>query len=168
MKREIKEYCKACIKCAIDKPAIHRDPSNPLPVADAPFSTIAIDFIGPLNQNPTLGNNCVMVVTDYLTKWVEAIPLPDQKAETTAFAVVKHIITRHGSPRTILTDRGTNFTSKLFSSICKYLGVDRKFTTAENKKFAPKSQGPYRITKINTNSTVEIIDCNFENPFYFL
>jgi len=68
MKREIKEYCKACIKCAINKPAIHRDPSNPLPVADAPFSTIAIDFIGPLNQNPTLGNNCVMVVTDYLTK----------------------------------------------------------------------------------------------------
>ena len=105
-------------------------PLHPLQIANAPFETIAIDFLGPFKPKSTQGNSYIMIVTDYFTKWVEAILLPDQKAKTTARALVKPIISRHGSPKTILTDRGTNFTSKIFSSICSYLGIYRKLTTA--------------------------------------
>ena len=131
MRNEIKEYCKACVKCAeTSKRTTHSDPLKPLEIADAPFSVIAIDFLGPFNPASRKGNSNIMVVADYLTKWFEAIPLPDQTAFTTSKALIKHIVSRHGLPKAILTDKGSNFTSILFTEICKELGIDRKLTTA--------------------------------------
>ena len=78
-----------------------------------------------------------MIVTDSLTKWVEAIPLPNNLASTTAKALIDRIISRHGAPKAILTDRGTNFTSNIFKNICLYFGIDRRLTTA----FHPQTDG---------------------------
>ena len=138
MRENIKEYCTACIKCATTSKKInHRAPLHPLEIADAPFSVIAIDFLGPFTPMSVQGNSYIMVVTDYLTKWVEAIPLPDQTADTTSQALLKHIIARHGTPRAILTDQGSNFTSKLFANICVYFKIKRKLTTA----YHPQTDG---------------------------
>jgi hypothetical protein len=45
---------------------------------------------------------------------VEAVALKDQKALTTAQCVFDTVVTRHGMPTAIFSDRGTNFTSNLF------------------------------------------------------
>ncbi|KZS09750.1 Uncharacterized protein APZ42_025940 [Daphnia magna] len=65
------------------------------------------------------GNNHVLVITDYFTKWVEVIALPDQTAMKTSKALMDKVILNHGSPKAIVTDQGSNFTSELFSSLCK-------------------------------------------------
>ena len=46
---------------------------------------------------------------DYLTKWVEAFPIKDQKAETVARVLVDEVIYHHGAPERLLSDRGSNF-----------------------------------------------------------
>ncbi|KZR95860.1 Uncharacterized protein APZ42_010132, partial [Daphnia magna] len=46
-------------------------------------------------------------------------------------------IVRHGMPKAIVSDRGTNFTSKLFRYFCKKLKIDQRLTTAYN----PASNG---------------------------
>lgn len=77
------------------------------------------------------------MVTDYFSKWVEAIPLPNQTAEVTADALLKMVIHRHGPPRAIVSDRGPNFTSKVFRAFCRTFNIKHKLTTAYN----PASNG---------------------------
>ena len=99
MLQEIKDYCRACVRCAeTSKRVINRPPPHPLQIADAPFSVIAIDFLRPINSPLIKGNSYIMVITDYLTKWVEAIPLQNQKAKTTSRALISHVVARHGPP----------------------------------------------------------------------
>ena len=51
-----------------------------------PFEMLGMDFVGALPETER-GNKYLLVVSDYFTKWAEAIPFPDQKAVTTARAL---------------------------------------------------------------------------------
>ena len=68
----------------------------------------------------TDGNRYVACFLDYLTKWVEAFAIPDQRAETITKLFVENIICRHGVPEQLLSDRGTNFLSDLIQGV--YIG----------------------------------------------
>ena len=75
------------------------------------------------------GNKYILVICDYFTKWVEAIPIPNQEASTVAESVVTKFICVFGVPLQIHTDQGTNFESKLFQEICRLLGLKKTRTT---------------------------------------
>ena len=60
-----------------------------------------------------VGIKYLVVFLDYLTKWVEAYPVPDQRAETIGRLLVENILCRHGLPEELLSDRGANFLSAL-------------------------------------------------------
>jgi transposase InsO family protein len=70
------------------------------------------------------------VITDYFSRWVEAVALKNKIALTTAQCVFETIVERHGMPKTIVSERGTNFTSSLFRYFCTKLQMKPKFTTA--------------------------------------
>ena len=55
----------------------------------------------------------VLVYTDYVTKWVEAKPLPRATEQTVVNFLFEEILVRFGVPREIVTDQGAQFTSKL-------------------------------------------------------
>ena len=99
-----------------------------MPVQERPFDKVAIDILGPLRHTPR-NMKYVLVMTDYLTRWVEAVVLPTITAQTVADAFVDQIICRHGAPRVLLTDRGTNFVSHLFTNVCKIVGIGRQLTS---------------------------------------
>ena len=54
-----------------------------------------MDFAGPYCTTKA-GNRFVLVFVDWFTKWVEAVALPDQKAETVVKCFYDRIICRHG------------------------------------------------------------------------
>lgn len=74
------------------------------------------------------GNNCILVITDLLTKWVEVYALPDETAETVSNCVVD-FISRHGCPERIITDQGPNFESNLFKKLCQDFNILKNHTT---------------------------------------
>lgn len=82
----------------------------------------------------TKGNKYVLVFTDHLTKYAELVALSDQTAETVARAFVDKIVLRHGVSRQLLTDRGTNFVSRLMRDIFELLGVDKRQTTPYHRE----------------------------------
>ena len=137
MRADIEQYVKACATCQANKKMPNRPLLHPHELATAPFEVIGIDFLGPIKPLSANGNSYVLVIVDYFSKWVEAIPLPDQKATTTASALYKCIIQRHGMPKAIISDRGTNFTSKLFEEFCQFFGINHRLTTA----YHPASNG---------------------------
>ena len=104
--------------------------------AGGPMERVHLDFLGPLPKT-TRGNQCVLMVVDQFTKWVECIPLADQTAETTARAVVDHVFMRLGIPFEIFTDQGRNFESRLFTEMCKVLHIYKARTTP----YRPSSNG---------------------------
>jgi hypothetical protein len=89
-----------------------------------------MDFMGPFKPPSSNGNKYIMVVTDYFSKYVEVRALPDQTAITTADAFLEMIVRRHGTPKAIVSDRGVNFTSKIFQRLCKSLGIKQKLATS--------------------------------------
>jgi transposase InsO family protein len=138
MRNEIKDYCAACHECALGKTSPHfkKAPLKPLPVPSEPFERVSMDIVGPLKSTRN-GNLYILVLIDNLTKWPEAFAIPNQTAETVAKIFVEQIICRHGMPKTLLTDRGTNFLSRLFQEICKLLRIDRLLTTS----YKPSTNG---------------------------
>ena len=71
------------------------------------------------------GNQYLVAFLDYLTKWVEAYPVPNQQAETIACLLVENIVCRHGVPEELLSDRGANFLSDLILQMCSLLGMKK-------------------------------------------
>jgi hypothetical protein len=92
---------------------------------------------------------------DQFTKWVEAVALPDQTAETVARAAVDHFFVRFGCPLEIVTDQGTNFTSQLFTELCQWLGITKKRTSA----YHPSANG--QVERMN-KTIMQTIRCNLE------
>ena len=65
---------------------------------------------------------------DHFTKWITAVPLPNQETKTVANALIEYIISVFGLPREIYTDQGSNFESKLFQELCDLLGIQKSCT----------------------------------------
>lgn len=128
-RRSVKNFCAACAVCSKRDGTgirIHAElqPSHP----GAPFNRVGLDILGPFPRS-TLNNRYVLVLMDYFTKWPEAIPVPNQTAETVAEALVANVFSRFGTPGEIHTDQGRNFESRLFKEVLSRLGVKRTRST---------------------------------------
>uniref|UniRef100_A0A8C5P6E7 Uncharacterized protein n=1 Tax=Leptobrachium leishanense TaxID=445787 RepID=A0A8C5P6E7_9ANUR len=79
-----------------------------------------------------------MVVVDRHTKMAHFVPVSSlPTAEKTADLFYHHIFRLHGVPSSIISDRGTQFTSKLWSAFCGILKIKICLSSA----FHPQSNG---------------------------
>ena len=137
MFKDVEHWCRTCIDCAMRKRPRnhHKAPLLPIPV-EGPFDRVAMDILGPL---PTThdGNRYVIVFSDYYTGWPEAYALPSVEAPRIAQLLVDEILARHSAPRTLLSDRGSNFLASIVKSICDIMNTRRTHTTA----YHPQTDG---------------------------
>ena len=120
--KDVDEFCRSCCECQKTSPGRRAvAPLVPLPVIEVPFERITMDIIGPLPRSRS-GNRYVLVVCDYATRWPEAAPLRSIDAEHVAEELMT-LFSRVGVPREILTDQGSNFTSKLLTEVYKMLHI---------------------------------------------
>jgi hypothetical protein len=75
----------------------------------------------------------MLIAVDKFTKWVEAAPVTTQDS-TAAINFIKSIVFRFGVPHNIITDNGTNFTSKEFKNYCESMGIKLKFAYVAHPK----------------------------------
>ena len=146
MRSDVRRFCRGCLNCATWKGPGRgiRPPLQPIPVK-GPFHRVGVDILQlPLTSS---GNKYLVVFLDYLTKWVEAYPVPDQRAETIARLLVENIVCRHGVPEELLSDRGANFLSDLILEMCSLLGI-RKVNTSG---YHPQTDG--LVEKFNSTIT---------------
>ena len=119
--QDVRRYCETCKECQLHGGRGGRAPLIRLPIIGEPFKRIAMDVVGPLPRTRR-GNRFILVLSDYATRYPEAIPLRNITANKVAEALID-IFARHGIPEEILTDQGTNFTSTLLGELYKLLGV---------------------------------------------
>lgn len=129
VRRDCRKWSQTCTDCQRNK--ITRHTSSPLsqfPLSSDRFSHIHMDIVGPLPCSYDY-RYCLTVI-DRFTRWPEAFPLVDITAESCARAFISGWVARFGCPNTITTDRGRQFESQLFKSICSLIGATHRPTTA--------------------------------------
>lgn len=88
------------------------------------FDVWGIDFMGPFP--PSYGNLYILVVVDYISKWVEAAAYPTNDAKVVMRFLHKHVFTRFGTPRAIISDEGTHFVNKILAGLLAKYDVKHK------------------------------------------
>ena len=128
MRGDVSRWNRACITCATYSTGkTIRPPLTPTPVA-GPFDRIGVDVLQlPRSED---GNQYAVVFMDYLTKWPEVVATTDQSAATIARLLVEEVISRHGVPSEILSDRGKAFLSGLMKEVEQLLGFHKVNTSA--------------------------------------
>ena len=138
MKAQVATFVKACTSCNRNKP-LNCKPTSllmPLQIPDAPWSSISVNFI--TNLPLSNGANAIMVVVDRFTKWAEFFPCSKFiTAQGAASIFLKEVFSRHGLPKEIISDQGTQFVLLFFSLLTKALDIKQCLLSA----FHPQSNG---------------------------
>ena len=92
-----------------------------MPIIDEPFRQIVMDVVGPLPKTRK-GNQYILVVCDYATKYPEVFPLWMFAAPVVAEKLIE-MFAHYGIPQKNLTNQGTNYTSQLLQKPYELLGV---------------------------------------------
>ncbi|KAI5094884.1 hypothetical protein C0J45_14959, partial [Silurus meridionalis] len=120
---DVQKYCTTCPTCQQTSAVRRRDsaPLQPLPVISIPFQRIAMDIVGLLEKSST-GYQYILIISDYATRYPEAFPLHSITTPKIINALIQ-LFSWVGIPEEILTDQGTNFTSRLMKHLHRQLGI---------------------------------------------
>lgn len=146
MKATIEQFIRNCHICKRAKAP--RDGYSglltPIPIPDRPWTDISMDFVTGLPESK--GNNAILMVVDRFSKMHHYISCSASDegttAEETARMLIDHVWKLHGLPTTIISDRGPQFVSLVWESLCKMLKIKAKLSTA----FHPESDGQSEIS----------------------
>jgi len=102
---------------------------HPLTIPEGPWKEISIDIIGLLPKSNE--KNAIVVIVDRFTKmiWLK-VTITNMSSEEIAKIYWNEIWKLHEVPRTILSDRGPQFTSRFMEDLTKALGTQWMLLTA--------------------------------------
>ena len=155
MAREVNEYCSKCVVCQQAKlPTPTCAPTTNIPIGRL-WKMIAVDV---LEVPKSVHNNIyLLVIQDYFTKWVEAIPLPDQTASRITAEIVR-LFAVYSIPDILHSDQGTNFESTIFQQTLEAFGINKRRTTA----YHPQCDG--MVERVN-RSLLQLLKAYVEKDY---
>jgi transposase InsO family protein len=126
--------CQACCRGKVTaQPAA---PVQPIAVPAKRFSHVHLDLVGPLPVAAD-GSTYLLTMVDRTTRWLEAALMRTMEAAVCADAFIAVRVTRFGVPATVTTDRGRQFSSAVWSTLCQRLNIQHIETTT----YHPQSNG---------------------------
>jgi hypothetical protein len=126
---DVRHYCRSCTICQ-KRRAPPKRPHHPLQQdrVGEPMQRLTVDILS-FDRPTARGNRYILVAVDTLTKWAEAMPLADERAETVAAALVEQVVCRLGIPAQLHSDQGRQFEAAVFQQMCQLLGIRKTRTT---------------------------------------
>ena len=85
------------------------------------FDCWSIDFIGPLSSS--FSKEYILLVVDYVSKWVEVVTTPTNDAKTVIKFLKKNIFSRFGVPRVLISDGGSHFCNAQLKKVLEHYNV---------------------------------------------
>ena len=103
MKKEVEEYVKKCARCQLKLK--RKVPMAITTTTRHCFEKCALDIIGPKIEK-VFGSKYILTVQDDLSKFLVAVPIPQQDVESVAKEFVFNIVLQFGALAHFLTDQG--------------------------------------------------------------
>ena len=134
--KDCTEWVKLCDRCQKigNMSSINEMPLRGILVVQN-FDVWGIDFMGPFPSS--FGNLYILLVVDYVSKWVEAIACPRNDANTVVSFLQKDILSKFRTPRTIISDGGSHFANKIFAKLMSRYGIKHIMSLA----YHPQTNG---------------------------
>lgn len=138
IRKTIARYIRNCETCQRIKPVRHA-PYGYLKALEIPqkrWESISLDLITGLPISNSF--DAVLVVVDRLTKMAHFIPC-NSNLDSQIFARIYRdsVFRLHGLPESVISDRGSIFTSKYTTDLCRLLNIKSRLSTA----FHPQTDG---------------------------
>ncbi|KAD3640135.1 hypothetical protein E3N88_29358 [Mikania micrantha] len=147
MKKDIATYVCKCLTCLCVK-AEHQRPFGLLqPLEISVWEQISMDFITKLPKTPR-GHDAIWVIVDRLTKSAHFLAIrEDYNTNRLAKLYLDEILSRHGVEISIISDRDSRFTSRVWQMFQKALGSQPNLSTA----YHPQTDG-------QTERTIQVLE----------
>ena len=142
--REVASYVNKCVTCKQRKMKKNMPPLQEMDQSTIPFEKIAVDMCGPYPDSLD-GNKYLLTVIDTYTGWPEMFAVEDKRAETVGKKILEEVISRHGCPKTILSDNGPEFVNEIIAEICKTLKTARITTSVYRPQANGKIERMHRV-----------------------
>ena len=113
------------------------------------FDVWGMDFMGPFPAS--FGNIYILLVVDYVSKWVEAASCPQNDANTVVGFLQINILSIFGTPRTIISDGGSHFVNKVFDKLMGRYGIKHIMSLA----YHPQTNGQAEISNREIKKILE-------------
>ena len=143
VRRDVSEYIKRCAACQLNKIRRHKPWGLlvPLPAPETAWRHYSLDFVTDLPQSKDDRGNmydAILVLVDRFSKYVRYLPVTKAiTAQGVAELLLNQCFLKMGPPDTLVSDRGSVFTSQFWSDICYHLKINHKLSTA----FHPQTDG---------------------------
>jgi len=139
MKADIASYVSTCLTCAKVK-VEYQKPSGLLQQPEIPewkWERITMDFVTKLPKSPS-GCDMIWVIVDWLTKSAHFLAIKETDSlERLSRIYLKEVVSKHGVPVSIISDRDPRFTSRFWKQLHKALGTQLDMSTA----YHPQTDG---------------------------
>ena len=135
IKQDVCKWARECIPCQQAKIQKHVVP--PIAEFEVPpkrFQHLHLDLV---SMPPSNGYDHLLTIVDRFSRWPTAIPISNINADTVIDALTHGWIATYGIPEVITTDRGSQFSSQVFTQLLKNWGIRHIMTTA----YHPESNG---------------------------
>ena len=136
LSKDVTLWSRECLNCQQSKIHQHvRLRAAEIPMPARRFEHVHVDLVGPLPASH--GFTHLFTIIDRSTRWCEAVPLMTTSTTDCAAALFHGWISRFGVPQSITSDRGAQFTSAIWSSLCNVLNINHRQTSA----YHPQANG---------------------------
>ena len=126
--QDCRDYIHNCHECKLQNAHFSQPQElHSIPVTDQSFTCVGIDLVGPLQVSAS-NNRYIIVAIDYLTKWPEVLAVPDKTAQRVADFFLEYIIARHGCPKTVISDNGSEFKGE-FAALLQAYNIDHRHSS---------------------------------------
>ena len=133
-------------------------------VTVGPFYKWAIKF---MTCNPPLvgGHKYIIMVVDHFTKWVEAMPTFNSKADTATCFFFNHVITHFGVPQQLVSYHSSHFKDIVWKNISAMLKFEHQYSSV----YYPHGNGQVEaVNKILKTMLQRMVDTHKSNMHHLL
>ena len=159
MYKNVATYLSRCDICIRRQKKKVRAPMQHMPMPDFAFEIIGIDTCGPFPQTHN-GNQYIVTIVDHLTSWPEIYAVPNKTANAVAKLLLEHFIPRHGCPKYILSDNGTEYCNSVISLITQKLKIGHLRTSPYHAQTNGKTE---RFHRYLNDALAKYINRDFRN-----
>ena len=126
------EVAQSCSQCQLGSDYSHCQKTTGAIQSQGPWDTLSIGIVGPLPADHR--QEFLIVFVDCYSRYTILVPFSNHTANTVSEALLRHVIPYFGTPRRLLSYRGREFVSEIWTKLLHSLRIRRVLTSPYHPK----------------------------------